>query len=404
MGIQGCTQASNRAGVLGPRVAALVFVALSLVFMATASGVSAAPGHFTADAYPAPLHGSAIVGKSNSFTAGGSTYECASASFAGQLTEKATELTLEPTFGTCSAGEGTPATVTGNGCDYIFRSGEGTESEFPVTTDLECSGEKPIEIHRYSSPSHGSSTTCTLTIAEQTGLKGLTYTKEPETNSFVLEGTMGLVVETHGACSFGFTLKQESSQHVNVTIQATSLGHFTADAYPAHLDGVKVKEKANAITMAGTTVECNSTFYTGDLSGEATELTIEPEYGGGCFKGTDRQTITINACHYVYHSGEGTEAEFPITMDIECPGAKGIEIHGYSNATAHNEGTSNCTTTIPEQTGLKGLSYTEEPETDSFIIEGTVKAIANLHHGLCTFGFTLANEVSQHVSVTVQAE
>jgi hypothetical protein len=168
----GSSSSQRTSLVLGPVVAAIL-LGLAAALLTSASIAWGAPGHFTALAYPAGLHGTAVTGKSNSITVGETTYSCASTALAGKLTEKATDLTLEPTHDGCVKGV-EPSTVTWNGCDYVFHAGEGSEAEFPVTTDLDCPEGKSVEIHSYASEAdHKSgSSNCTVAFAKQTGLKG----------------------------------------------------------------------------------------------------------------------------------------------------------------------------------------------------------------------------------------
>ena len=203
--------------------ASSVFALLFLASTTTAPLASAAPGYFAASSYPAHFVTSPIAEKSNSFTWNEEAYACSSTSYTGNLTEKSTQLTFEPAFSGCKVGE-LPATVTTNGCDYVLKAGEGTEAEFPVTADLECPSEKKLELHRYASAAKHTEgvSDCTLTAATQTGLEGLTYTKEAGTDAFLLEGTLELALQTHGACAFGFTINVTGFQHVNVTAAPTS--------------------------------------------------------------------------------------------------------------------------------------------------------------------------------------
>ncbi len=361
-------------------------------------------GHFTAPAYPAGLHGTVLAGKENTITAGSFTYKCSSTTYSGSLTEKTTDLTLEPKVSGCLQ-DASAATITWNGCDYVFRSGEGTEAEFPVTTDLDCPEGKRVEIHSYSNEANhkSGSSSCTITFAEQTGLKGITYTKEVGTNSFILEGILeGLKMETHGACSFGFTINQTASQHINTTVLVTDLEHFTADSYPAHLHGTAIAGKENSFTAGESVYKCSSSTYTGELTAKSTDLTLQPTFSG-CLQGASPATITWNGCDYVFHSGEGTETEFPVTTDLDCPEGKRIEIHSYSSEANHKSGSSSCTITYAEQTGLKGITYTKEAGTNSFVLEGALEGLKLEMHGACSFGFTLNQTTSQHVNTTVQA-
>jgi hypothetical protein len=83
----------------------------------------------------------------------------------GTVTDGATQITVEPTYGkaagTCIFA-GQPATITTTGCDYLLKVGENTGATgWHVTTDVECTGGNVIKIV---------TGTCEVHVGSQTGL------------------------------------------------------------------------------------------------------------------------------------------------------------------------------------------------------------------------------------------
>ena len=132
----------------------------------------------------------------------------------------ASTVTVTPFYTGCSSGS-EPATVTMNGCDFVFHLTDGK-------VDLICPVGKVVEIHRYSN-AHNHATgisNCTTTIKPKTGMGTLTY-KNLAGGDVEVNGTItGLTVESHGACSFGFTI--ENSEGTYTLLEDIVEGEDTA--------------------------------------------------------------------------------------------------------------------------------------------------------------------------------
>ncbi|MBA3866100.1 MAG: hypothetical protein H0X42_07115 [Solirubrobacterales bacterium] len=86
----------------------------------------------------------------------------------GTAAKTSTSVTLTPTYAGCKA-FGVKATVNPEGCTYTLTLVTGGISPYPITTDIKCPAGKKITV----TPTGLS---CTITVGEQTGLKGITAT------------------------------------------------------------------------------------------------------------------------------------------------------------------------------------------------------------------------------------
>lgn len=147
---------------------------------------------------------------------------CDEESFTATVAHNSTWATVVPTYNKCRTTGGEEkenVTVTMNGCAYEFSShGE---------VRLHCPVGKVIEIHHYSDPGKHKNNTCTLTVGPQTGTGLLTYTHP--NNGIQADGTIGVNAQTHGGCSFGFTLNQTATYHV---VEDT---FFATDGHTIHV-------------------------------------------------------------------------------------------------------------------------------------------------------------------------
>lgn len=155
------------------------------------------------------------VGAADKFEVAGSTLTCNGETFTSNAPAgQTTELSFTPNWINCKT-EGAAfnnVTVTHNSCNLIF-----TSTPTPAV-HIAC-GAKPIEVHHYSSSAHSSST-CTETIGTQTVTGHPTYTNVG--NHVEVHGVAGVSLQTHGACSFGFTLNQTAEYTYSQTVTATS--------------------------------------------------------------------------------------------------------------------------------------------------------------------------------------
>ncbi len=164
------------------------------------------------------------VGAEDVFVVSGSTLTCQGETFAGHLPAgQSTSLTVDPNWINCKT-EGASSnnvTVTDNGCGIIFQTTpNGIYIECPQTPTV-----KAIEVHHYQAGSSHSSSTCTETIGTQTpvNLKGPTYTNQAG-GHVEAHGEAEVSLQTHGACSFGFTLNQKAVYTYSVTVKGSTAG------------------------------------------------------------------------------------------------------------------------------------------------------------------------------------
>ncbi len=209
-------------------------LALALIAVFTMSAVAAsaasAVGMLTSDG-PVTQDATEIGGAGkNGLAAFGSTIECPGSTYLGhkynvtphQLIEvPATTATITPNYASCSDGTH-KITVTLNGCDFVFHSGETVgEDEYAQTIDLVCPPGKMLELHTYLSANNSNTLICTFKDKPQTGLTGPTIRSDTANEDLVIEGAVtGFHVEKEGLCGSGTTNAAEI--YLDITIKGTS--------------------------------------------------------------------------------------------------------------------------------------------------------------------------------------
>ncbi len=167
----------------------------------------------TSTSYPQHLT-TTDVGEADKIEVAESVATCSGETFTVTLSEAVQTLSFTPEWKDCKT-EGAAfnnVTVTHNGCALVFH----TE---PEDVSLTCPTGKVIEMHHYGTQPHGSSS-CTLTIAAQAVETNPTYTNESD--QVAVSGTADMTAQTHGACSFGFTLNQSATYTYSLKVSATS--------------------------------------------------------------------------------------------------------------------------------------------------------------------------------------
>ncbi len=173
-------------------------LALIAVFALSAMAAAAAQATplFTATSYNASIHATTeqkIGGESEYFESIGRKVECEIAHFTGTATANSSTLSITPDYtdhtqgGNCKAGQTLTATVTENGCSYLFHTKEKTATDYDVTVDIVCPT-KPIEVHV-------SGETCTITVGSQTA--GGTLTAVNNGKHVDLSGTVTVNSTVH---------------------------------------------------------------------------------------------------------------------------------------------------------------------------------------------------------------
>jgi len=117
----------------------------------------------------------------------GRVITCNVATFHGSGTSGNTSGTVTPTYGDCNfilAPNTFPATVTMNGCDYVFDDFTTVPAgDYVGTADLVCPPTKDVELHVYENHTKHTAGTnlCRYTIQPQTGLGPITASNDPGT-------------------------------------------------------------------------------------------------------------------------------------------------------------------------------------------------------------------------------
>ncbi len=235
-------------------------LALVAVFALSAMAASAAfahpQGQLTSPG-PVTLDINEIAGETNALTAFKETVTCAGSTFTGhKVMTQAETLTREEmgeathdllpipsTTATITAHYNEPActsvgaagthkaTVTMNGCDYVFHVGETATDvnkkliadTYNVTADVVCPTGKSIILHVYFAKANENVLLCEVTVGPQVGLAGPTVKTITTASPHDLEihGTFKNIAATKsGTCGHEATATAEF--HINATVKGTN--------------------------------------------------------------------------------------------------------------------------------------------------------------------------------------
>ena len=107
---------------------------------------------------------------------------------------------------------------------------------------------------------------------------------------------------------------------------------------------------------SGRMFTCNFVTFDGTIENGAKEVIVTPTYED-CFSNkTQPTTVTHNGCNYRFYGGEeenGNPHLFnKVTVDLDCPTGKEIEVHVWSSAANHvTASTPICTYNVHEFVG-----------------------------------------------------
>ena len=133
----------------------------------------AAATEFAAGGYPAAITGAGEGSHVFSFDEGKVSVTCSTASFSGEISKVTSELSLSPTYSSCTM-NGLAVSVSNNGCTYKIHSGEEvSENKLKGKLDLACPAEKVLVLK-------SALTECEVQIAAQSGLSSVEYEDKPE--------------------------------------------------------------------------------------------------------------------------------------------------------------------------------------------------------------------------------
>lgn len=128
---------------------------------------------------------------------------------------------------------------------------------------------------------------------------------------------------------------------------------------------------ANVLTTDLGEMKCNVVNFTGTQAPmTTTTMTLKPIYDE-CQMAGENAVVTLNGCRYTFHLEEQTEP-VEARMGIECPMGQELEID-----------TPECTITIPPQSPLKEVTFTNEGAgtTRSVIADLNVSGLHYVEHG-----------------------
>jgi hypothetical protein len=185
-------------------------LAMSALMVSAPRAEEGKTGELTATKYPVSITAPPHL-KQHTFTAGGQTITCKGppTTFSGTISAKTKELTITPSYKECHTPTGFEATVTMNGCDYLFTTGTKTGEEFTGSVHLICPAGKRVEIHAVTCkitvlPTHETNAGPPHSLTKKYALKGeillANIPPEGETKAPFAYATLkveGITYETH---------------------------------------------------------------------------------------------------------------------------------------------------------------------------------------------------------------
>jgi hypothetical protein len=147
---------------------------------------------------------------------------------------------------------------------------------------------------------------------------------------------------------------------------AASAAEFHSELEHTIIKGSQAAAFNDKFTVSAGTTECENTSYSGTQATKTSTTQSASATYSGC-TATFGLSVTVdpNGCEYVFHTAATN------TVDIVCPGAT-----KYIAVTAPG-----CEITIPEQTGLKGITFTNSsPETDIIVHIDITNQIKYIEH------------------------
>lgn len=209
-------------------LALVAICALSALAASSASAVT----HITSAKYPQHLTGEDIGAADKFIIPEQPPLICEDETYTADLTEARTFLDFTPSYVGCKTENAAfnDITVTHNGCKFRFttvghiKTDEDTIQVSIVGCTQHAGKATSIEIHHYASAAKhlAGESKCTNTVGEQTAQHHLIATSETAKNDIVIHGTVTVSMQTHGACSLGFTLNKTAEFVASDTVFATS--------------------------------------------------------------------------------------------------------------------------------------------------------------------------------------
>jgi hypothetical protein len=191
--------------------------------------------------------------------------------------------------------------------------------------------------------------------------------------------------------AFGLALLAALALGAVAASAASAVPQFHAESEDTTLTGTQTVLSELALDVG--TLKCEVLKFDGTTQTKtSTTVTIRPTFEK-CKLSGENALVTMNGCDFGFHVLN--EEGFKGTMDIECPDTV-IEVEVPF-----------CTVTIPEQTGLGSVKYTNEGEatTRAVVFDLSLNGIKYTEHGfLCANETVETNNGTFTSQVTVKGE
>lgn len=189
--------------------------------------------------------------------------------------------------------------------------------------------------------------TCSISIPAQTGLfasfenvaGGVSMSVDDKKLTYINSAGCNKTGPAVGKFSGKWLLAGSGNLSVQTGEPLGEAGKFVAESFPASLTGAQAETAPLAIFTEGGKITCTSLTFGGSLPSASSSLALAPTFAGCQAFGFTEATVAANGCSFVYRAGN--------SQDVSCPAGSSITVS-----------TARCGMSIPAQTGLKSVAYT----------------------------------------------
>lgn len=353
------------------RFPALGLAAVAAMILTMSIGVAPA----SASGFEAEVHPATVFGVTEGYEQIISGPEwgagCAGLEFESSADAPTHSLTTKQiTDGSCVWYSG-GATLQMNGCQLTYHPGsEQSPGRFGGSFAIGPANCGPI-LYKQNNP-----TRCEVEIGAQSGLaasfENVVQSGENRVKVTAAATNLKYTQKAGGLCKAGSY--ENGKWEGTWTLQASSIGpdgiqvkdkirtpigiagkepKFESLYYPVALSGEQAAGGAKHTFSANAgSSSCSSAKYSEEVTGATTSLGLSPVFSGECLTfGFAASAPKMNGCELVANVANAGPP-YSGTADIACPAGQSIEL------VAKLGSVTKCTVTIPAQTGLKGVTFT----------------------------------------------
>jgi hypothetical protein len=170
---------------------------------------------------------------------------------------------------------------------------------------------------------------------------------------------------------------------ISVAPASAAAAKFAAEKYPVKVSGTNTNN--HVFTANAGTITCKKATFSGltEPAGAVETLDISAKYEECEFLGV-KVTVSMGACHYLFHAGEKTAEGSTGSVDV-------VNNTGSTKCKVGEEPISfealGCKVEVAAQTGLKSIKYTNKAGPPKFVqVAPSVEKIAYTQSALCVGG------------------